>query len=405
LKHLKLKKLDITNQHNSTSTPPSGGWGVWFCRIAVALLFIFSGLIKANDPLGFSYKLEEYFEVFHVTFLNDLALSLSVILCALEMILGFALLIGIRINAITWGLLLLIIFFGFLTFYSAFFKVVQTCGCFGDAIPLTPWESFGKDMVLLALVLVLFFNRKQIRPLVNPAAEMRWLVAAVVLSLGVGLYTYNFLPVLDFLPYKIGNNIPKEMSTPPGAMPDEYELTYQLKNKATGATKSMSDKDYLKTGIWKDTNWKIEGDPERKLIKKGFEPKIRDLGINDSQGNDYTQELLSNPFYNLWVVAYDLNKTDEAALGRLNALAINLTQNYNIRTVMLTSASPADAAAFSKKHHLAFEIFHADGVPLKSMVRANPGVILLKNGTVINKWHHHTMPDYDALVKKYLQKQ
>jgi hypothetical protein len=211
--------------------------------------------------------------------------------------------------------------------------------------------------------------------------------------------------VLDFLPYKIGNNIPKEMSTPPGAVPDEYELTYQLKNKATGATKSMSDKDYLKTGIWKDTNWKIEGDPERKLIKKGFEPKIRDLGINDSQGNDYTQELLSNPFYNLWVVAYDLNKTDEAALGRLNALAINLTQNFNIRTVMLTSASPADAAAFSKKHHLAFEIFHADGVPLKSMVRANPGVILLKNGTVINKWHHHTMPDYDALVKKYLQKQ
>jgi hypothetical protein len=401
--------LTILHQNSKTSTPSPGGGGalalIWFCRIAVALLFIFSGLIKANDPLGFSYKLEEYFEVFHVTFLNDLALSLSIILCALEMILGFALLIGIRINAITWGLLLLIIFFGFLTFYSAFFKVVQTCGCFGDAIPLTPWESFGKDMVLLILVLVIFFNRHKIRPLVSHNAEMRWLVAAVVISLGIGFYTYNFLPVLDFLPYKIGNNIPNEMKTPPGALPDEYELTYQLKNKATGATKSMNDKEYLKTAIWKDTNWQIQGDPERKLIKKGFEPKIRDLGINDSQGNDYTQELLSNPFYNLWVVAYDLNKTNEEALGRLNAMAINLTQNYNIRTVMLTSASPADAAAFSKKHRLAFEIFHADGVPLKSMVRANPGIMLLKSGTVINKWHYHTMPDYDALVKKYLQKQ
>lgn len=396
--------MNTSTQNIKTSTPPLGSRGalVWICRIAVGLLFIFSGLIKANDPLGFSYKLEEYFEVFHVTFLNDLALSLSVILCALEMILGFALLIGIRVNAIVWGLLLLIIFFGFLTFYSAFFKVVQTCGCFGDAIPLTPWESFGKDMALLALVLVLFFNRDKIRPLVSHKAEMRCLIAAVVISVGVGMYTYNFLPVIDFLPYKIGNNIPDEMKTPPGAVPDEFELTYSLKNKSTGATKSISDKEYLKTGIWKDASWEIQGDPERRLIKKGFEPKIRDLGIQDGQGNDYTQELLSNPFYNLIVVAYDLKHTNVEALGRLKALAINLTQNYNIRTVLLTSASPADAAAFSKAHHLAFEIFHADGVPLKTMVRANPGIMLLKNGTVVNKWHHHTMPDYDALVKKYL---
>jgi len=401
--------LNISTQNIKASTPPLGGRGavalVWFCRIAVGLLFIFSGLIKANDPLGFSYKLEEYFEVFHVTFLNDLALTMCIILCALEMILGFALLIGIRVNAIVWGLLLLIIFFGFLTFYSAFFKVVQTCGCFGDAIPLTPWESFGKDMALLALVLVLFFNRDKIRPLVSHKAEIGWLIAAVVISVGVGLYTYNFLPVLDFLPYKVGNNIPNEMKTPPGAVPDEFELTYSLKNKSTGETKSISDKEYLKTGIWKDASWEIQGDPERRLIKKGFEPKIRDLGIQDGQGNDYTQELLNNPFYNLIVVAYDLKHTNVEALGRLNALAINLTQNYNIRTVLLTSASPTDAAAFSKAHHLAFEIFHADGVPLKTMVRANPGIMLLKNGTVINKWHHHTMPDYDALVKKYLQKQ
>ncbi|MDT3403421.1 BT_3928 family protein [Mucilaginibacter terrae] len=396
----------ISDYKEKTFTPPSGGRGalVWACRILVALLFIFSGLIKANDPLGFSYKLEEYFEVFQVTFLNDLALSMSIILCSLEMILGFALLIGTRVNAIVWGLLLLIIFFGFLTFYSAFFKVVQTCGCFGDAIPLTPWESFGKDMALLALVLVLFFNRDKITPLVSHAAEMRWLVAAVVITLGVGMYTYNFLPVIDFLPYKVGNNIPNEMRTPPGAVPDEFELTYSLKNKKTGESKSISDKEYLKSGIWKDASWQIEGDPERRLVKKGFEPKIRDLGIQDSQGNDYTQELLSNPFYNLIVVAYDLKHTNADALDRLNALAINLTQNYNIRTVLLTSASPADAVAFSKQHHLAFEIFHADGVPLKTMVRANPGIMLLKNGTVMNKWHHHTMPDYDGLVKKYLQK-
>src|SRR5476651_654225 len=138
---------------------------LWVCRIFVGLLFIFSGLIKANDPLGFSYKLEEYFVVFHVTFLNGFALSIAILLCALEMILGFALLIGVRAVSVAWGLLLLIIFFAFLTFYSAYFKVVQTCGCFGDAIPLTPWQSFSKDLVLLLLILVIFVKRERITPL------------------------------------------------------------------------------------------------------------------------------------------------------------------------------------------------------------------------------------------------
>src|SRR3978361_1158000 len=133
---------------------------VWACRILVGLLFIFSGLIKINDPLGFSYKLEEYFEVFHLEFLSGLALSLAVVLCSLEIVLGFALLIGVRAVSVAWGLLLLIIFFAFLTFYSAYFKVVQTCGFFGDAIPLTPWQSFSKDLVLLLLIIVLFINRR-----------------------------------------------------------------------------------------------------------------------------------------------------------------------------------------------------------------------------------------------------
>jgi uncharacterized membrane protein YphA (DoxX/SURF4 family) len=376
---------------------------IWFCRIAVGLLFIFSGLIKANDPLGFSYKLVEYFEVFHITFLNDLALTSAILLCALEMILGFALLIGVRPVKVAWGLLLLIIFFGFLTFYSAFFKVVQTCGCFGDAIPLTPWQSFSKDMVLLAFVVVLFVNRAKIKPLFDAKTGDKILIGATVVSIAFGLYTYNFMPVVDFLPYKIGANIPNEMKTPPGAPLDVFELTYHLKNKKTGATKVMNDKDYISTNIWKDTNWEVVGDPENKLIKKGFEPKIRDLAIQDAQRNDYTAELLSSPYYSLIIVAYDLDKTNGEAINRLNALAINATQNYNIRTILLTSNSAASAQAFAKAHKLVSEIFYADGVPLKTMIRANPGVILLKNGTIINKWHYHSVPKYDDLAKTYFQ--
>ncbi len=378
---------------------------IWFCRISVGLLFIFSGLIKANDPLGFSYKLQEYFEVFHVTFLNNLALCFAILLCAMEMILGFALLIGVYKKLVAWGLLLIIIFFSFLTFYSAFFKVVQTCGCFGDAIPLTPWQSFSKDLALLLLIVVLFKNQEKISPLFSEETGERLLMLSMVLAVGFGCFTYSFSPVVDFLPYKIGANIPDEMKTPPGAMPDEYELTYSLKNKKSGEAKTMTDKEYIKSGIWKDTNWQVEGNPESRLVKKGFTPKIADLSIQDAQRTDYTKELLSNPFYSLVIVAYDLNKTDTSAINRLNALAANLTQNFNTRTILLTSNSATDAAAFAKKHRLVSEIFYADGVPLKSMVRANPGVILLKNGTIINKWHFHTVPDYDHLAKEYFLKQ
>ena len=377
---------------------------VWFCRIFVGLLFIFSGLIKINDPLGFSYKLEEYFEVFHIGFLGNFALSMAIILCSLEIILGFALLIGVRAKSVAWGLLLLIIFFAFLTFYSAYFKVVQTCGCFGDAIPLTPWQSFSKDLVLLLLIIIIFINRKTIEPVFSKKTGDTLLIGSAIVSVGIGLYTYNFMPVIDFLPYKVGASIPDAMKTPPGAKPDEFQITYNLKNKKTGETKVMTDREYLSSNIWKDNNWVVVGTPENKLVKKGYEPPIKDLSIQDAQGSNYTNELLSNPYNSLIVVAYDLNHTNVEAIGKLNAVAANLIHNFNTRTIMLTSNSAKDAEAFARKNHLVMEIFYADEVPLKSMVRANPGVILMKNGVILNKWHYHSMPKYEDLVKQYFQK-
>jgi hypothetical protein len=166
---------------------------------------------------------------------------------------------------------------------------------------LTPWQSFSKDMVLLLLVLVLFVNRKSIKSLANAKAGDNLLIGAAVVSVGFGLYTYNFLPVVDFLPYKVGANILQEMKTPPGAMPDEFEVTYKLINKNTKETKTMTDKEYLKSGIWKDASWEIQGNPESRLVKKGFEPKIRDLNIQDAQGNNYNEELLSVHFI-VWLL-------------------------------------------------------------------------------------------------------
>lgn len=376
-----------------------------FSRWFVGVLFIFSGLIKANDPLGFGYKLQEYFEVFHLGFLNDWATAIAIFLCVLEIVLGALLLFGFWRNQVTKGLLAIIIFFTFLTFISAAFKVVTSCGCFGDAIPLTPWQSFGKDLILLVLIVYLYLNRDKINPITTNSSWQSALFSAVfAASLMFSTFTYNRLPIIDFLPYKVGSSIPESMKIPAGEAEDEFLIMYQLKNKKTGEIKTMSDKDYLSLEVWKDENWEVVGTPEKKLIKKGYDVKIKDLFISDASGTDYTKELIENPYYNLVVVAYDLKQTSEKGISSTNALALNAAEQFNIRTVLLTSNSAQDATNFSKKMKLFMEVFYADAVPLKSMVRANPGVLLLKNGVIINKWHYHNLPSFDELTEKYFTK-
>lgn len=376
-----------------------------FSRLFVGVLFIFSGLIKANDPLGFGYKLQEYFEVFHMPFFSGFATGIAIFLCVLEIVLGALLLLGLWGRQVMKSLLVLIVFFTFLTFVSAAFKVVTSCGCFGDAIPLTPWQSFGKDIILLILIVYLYLKRDVLRPIFSDARTQVMVLAFVfVASLGFSLFTYSRLPILDFLPYKVGAHLPSLMKIPEGAAPDEYEIMYNLHHKSTGENKKMSDKDYLKTEIWKDENWEIVGTPDKRLVKAGYSPKIKDLFISDASGTDYTQEIIENPFYNLVFVAYNLNDTNEKALESINAIGLQAEQQFNIRSVLLTSNSAQDADALSKKLQLSTEVFFADAVPLKSMVRANPGVLLLKNGVVINKWHYNTMPSFEELTATYFAK-
>ncbi|HET8827749.1 MAG TPA: BT_3928 family protein [Pelobium sp.] len=374
-------------------------------KIFVGALFIFSGLIKLNDPLGFSYKLEEYFEVFHLAFLSSFAVFFSITLCGLEVILGLFLLTGYYAKKVMLGLLLLIIFFTFLTFYSAYFDVVKSCGCFGDAIPLTPWQSFFKDLILLVMIVFLFIHREKLQN-TSKNRSLRRILTTVFIALPIvfGLYTYTFLPIIDFLPYKIGANIPESMKIPEGAAPNEYKIIYTLKNKKTGESKEMTDKEYLSTKIYEDTNWELESSSDPILVKEGYQAKIKDLNVYDSQGVNYTSEIFENPYYNLVAVAWNLEKTQEKALGDINAIAINSVQNFNVRSVLLTSASAQDASILSKKLTLLTEIFYADAVPLKSMVRSNPGLMLLKDGVIIDKWPASAMPTYNYLAENYFGK-
>lgn len=381
---------------------------LWIPRLIVGILFIFSGLIKANDPLGFGYKLQEYFHVFGLNFLNDYAHWIGIALCALEIILGALLILGIAGRKVAWGLLLLIIFFTFLTFYSAFFEVVKSCGCFGDAIPLTPWESFIKDIVLLALIIPLFIYRDRIKPFIRSLFTRNLLTLFIIIaSFGIGIYTLYFLPFVDFLPYKEGNNLVELRKIPEGAEPDVYEHIYQLKNKTTGEIKKVTDKEYLGEKLWEDENLEVIGDPESKLIKKGFELPIPDLIITDIEGTDRTEEVISNPYFNFIVVSRDLTKLspfDFKALDRINTTIRELSEDYNIRAILATASSTEDVNYLNDQMDLVLETFYVDAVPLKSMVRSNPGVMLMLNGVVVKKWSQYNFPSKEELIKNYFDK-
>lgn len=395
---------DLQNNKQSTSVTIA----LWICRILVGGLFIFSGLIKANDPIGFGYKLEEYFLVFNMEFLNSFSAWIAIFLCALEIIFGFLLILGTNGKKIAWGLLLLIIFFTFLTFYSAFFEVVTSCGCFGDAIPLTPWQSFIKDLILLAFILYIFKYRRFIKPVIKNSFT-RGLISLfiIVASFGIGIYTYSYLPFIDFLPYEVGKNIPNQMVLPEGEEPDVYEHTYTLENKQSKETKQVTDKVYMDEKIWEDENWEIIGEPTQKLIKKGYEIPIADLFISNNEGYDVTDELLSDPYYNFVIVSThisDLSAFDLKSLNEINETIKELSEDYNFRAVLLTASSLDEVHYLSDQLDLVLETFYADAVPLKSMVRSNPGILLMQNGTVIQKWSKKSFPDKDKLEKLYFAK-
>ncbi len=379
----------------------NGVYIIHILRILVALIFILSGLIKINDPLGFSYKLDEYFEVFHTTALIPYSVLFAILLCSLEIVLGTFLMLKTRYTFVLKCLLFLILFFCFLTFYSAFFNVVKTCGCFGDALPLKPWTSFIKDLFLFIAIVILYYYR---RIVVSKFLKKSFIFLISTVPILLGLYTYFTLPIIDFLPYKVGANIPSLMKVKDGAAVSEYQILYDLKNIKTGEQKTLTDKDYLSTKIYLDTTWKLIKSSEPQLIKQGDEPVIKDLAIYDDQGVSYTTEIFDNPYYNLLVVAYNLDDTNLQYLGNINALAINALEQYHVKTILLTASSAKDAQHLIKKMNLQMDVFYADAVPLKSMVRSNPGVILMKNGIIIQKWSGIFSPNFYTLHSNYLNK-
>lgn len=353
-----------------------------FSRIFVGVLFIISGLIKLNDPVGFSYKLAEYFSesVFNIPFLVPYTLVLALFLVILEVVLGVMLLIGYKSKSTIWSLLLLVVFFTFLTFYSAYFDVVKDCGCFGDALKLTPWQSFTKDIVLLFFILILFFNMKLVKPLFGTKVQNIIVLLALASSCFLGYWVLNHLPVKDFRPYKVGNNILKGMEIPENAEKSEVEMIFVYKVKEVDT--EFTEKDVMDGKIPSDA---VYVDRKDKVIKEGYVPPIHDFAL-ELDGTDYKETLLQEPKLIIFT-AYDLDKADVDGLQKLEK--INQQAKAKGYKVIGLTASKDKTEEYKKKYNQTFDYYFCDAIAIKTIERANPSIIVLEKGTIKQKLHHN----------------
>ena len=355
------------------------------CWALLGIVFIFSGFTKLNDPVGTAYKLEEYFEVFAIDvpalsglfeWLKGSSRFLSVGLSALEVVLGVALLLRWYLRQTLYALLALLVFFAFLTFYSAFFKRVTDCGCFGDFIKLTPWTSFSKDLLLLGLWAVVFFNQRFLRhSYVRGTPGLMVMTFATALAIGVGVRALGHLPYFDFLPYKVGNNIGQLMK--PAEAP-RYHYTFARNGQTMEAEQFPAD-----------TTWKYQA---MTVLNPGKStPVITDFVVSDPEGNNVTKQVLTGN--KLILIVQNTNKADRDRFGQLNALfaaAARSRKKIDVLTITSTSAGKFDS--FRHDVNLATPFYFADATVLKSVIRSNPGLLVLKNGTVMAKYHYHDIP-------------
>ncbi|HWR94758.1 MAG TPA: BT_3928 family protein [Flavobacterium sp.] len=358
---------------------------VQFSRVFVGVLFIISGLIKLNDPVGFSYKLAEYFSepVFNIPFFIPFSLALSLFIVILEVFLGVLLLIGYKTKFTIWSLLLLIVMFTFLTFYSAYYNVVKDCGCFGDALKLTPWQSFSKDIILLVFILILFLNMNKIKPLFRSKTQNILALLSLGLCFFMGYWVINHLPLKDFRPYKVGANIQKGMEIPEGAPQSVVEMIFI----------------YNVNGVNKEfTTEQISNLPEGatfvdridKVITEGYVPPIHDFTM-EKEGSDYKDEYLAEPKLMIFVT-YDLNKSDQNGLEKLEKLNLE-AKGKGYKVIAMTGSSPEEIEKIKKQYGYTFDFYFCDAIALKTIERANPSIVILENGTIKQKVHHNDIND------------
>ena len=353
-------------------------------RFSYGPFLIFSGFVKTVDPIGFSYKLQEYFEVFGMLWLNDFTLILSILICTFEIMLGFILILGSYTKTVLVLNLLMMLGFTFLTFFSAYFNVVTDCGCFGDFMKLDPWFSFQKDIVFVIVSSVLLYYRHLISTILDESKTKYSILIALIIFLFFPIHGISKLPLIDFRPYKVGSNIAELRKLPSDAKLDVYDdiWYYELDGKTTE----------YKT---EEKPWDIEGaefvDRKTVLVQKGDEPKIKDFNIvSDLNKNDITDSVLSLDYVAL-VIIYDFDKSNSKGVELVDN-SINELSNIGIPSLTLSSSNFLNDKILDKSKQIS-EAYNVDQTTLKTMIRSNPGIILLNKGTVISKFHWRDAPN------------
>lgn len=355
-------------------------------RILVGALFIFSGFIKLNDPLGFSYKLQEYFsyDVLDIPSLIPFALGISIFVVVFEVILGVFLLIGYKPKFTVWSLLGMIVFFTFLTFYAAYFEKVKDCGCFGDFLKLTPWQSFGKDLILLILILILFVGLKHVKPILSKFGLSVGALLSFIVCLWFGYHVLMHLPTFDFRAYKIGDNLQENMKLPADAKDAiiDYHWTYTL----DGEEKVFTDR-----GRGPKTYDKIIG-VETITVQDGDVPKIQDFSI-ESEDEDLTQQFLETEKLVI-IVSYNLDKAEADGLAKIKTMT-DEAKKKGYTVIGLSASGGKRIKEIQNAYNLDVEFYLCDEKVLKTIVRANPGVVVLEKGTVTQKAHWNDIDDLE----------
>jgi len=364
-----------------------------FSRLLVGLVFIFSGTVKGVDPLGTAYKIEDYFIAYGTEWAIPLALFIAVFLCTLEFILGISLLFNASVKRSSWVLFPLMIFFTFLTLIDAIWEPVPDCGCFGDAIKLSNWETFYKNVVLIILTAIIFFERKKFRP---PEAYLYSFSVFTVFIIGFvwfSNYNINHLPVVDFREWKVGNDM-----QPEGGGVAKIYLTYR--NIETREETEFLSKDLP----WQDTIWMSEWEFVDQRVDDSEVLKAHELIIESIDGEIQTEAFIGNPDYQFLLIAWNLEKTDPDSFERIKSL-FSQADRDGYSFIVITSSLPEVIDLYREKYLLDehLEFYFGDDIVLKTMVRANPGLMLMKDAVILEKWHYNDFPEYSTIKDEYMK--
>lgn len=365
-------------------------------RIIFGITFIFSGFVKGIDPFGSAYKFTDYFNAMGLEWLIWSAFPLGLILAFAEFMIGVAFLFNWRMKLFSWLGLFFMAFFLPLTLWIALKNPVSDCGCFGDALVITNWETFYKNLLLIVLAIIALKYRKEKRTKAYklPATLS---ISTALIYLAIVFYSYNHLPVFDFRPYKVGVNIPDAMSIPEDAPKEIYENIFYYKNNKTGKVEKFTEENYP----WQDTlNWKYDN-MESKLIQEGYEPPIHNFTIDSQEGDNIIDFFVYDETYVFMLVAYDLQKTALKSQEKINELA-NWAMEKDFSFVCLTSTLHKECLAFADKNGAPYEFLNCDEITLKTMIRSNPGLLVLKDGNIIGKWHYNDIPSPAEFQKEFM---